>query len=138
MKSNKQLDEMQESRLLKIQEKGFWLVFWILFAAIFVQALIGMTLKEIAGEIVVLVAASIYIAAASLKNGLWTRNIQPTIKSNLATSIIPALILATVYKGNIIKNLIMDCQSYTKYRPNETTGGIFVSWRRKEELPTGA
>ena len=45
--------------------------------------------------------------------------------------------LATVYKGNIIKNLIMDCQSYTKYRPNETTGGIFVSWRRKEELPTG-
>ena len=48
------------------------------------------------------------------------------------------LIFATVYKGNIIKNLIMDCQSYTKYRPNETTGGIFVSWRRKEELPTGA
>ena len=47
-------------------------------------------------------------------------------------------IVATVYKGNIIKNLIMDCQSYTKYRPNETTGGIFVSWRRKEELPTGA
>lgn len=45
--------------------------------------------------------------------------------------------LAMVYKGNIIKNLIMDCQSYTKYRPNETTGGIFVSWRRKEELPTG-
>lgn len=49
-----------------------------------------------------------------------------------------AAFLATVYKGNIIKNLIMDCQSYTKYRPNETTGGIFVSWRRKEELPTGA
>ena len=47
-------------------------------------------------------------------------------------------IFATVYKGNIIKSLIMDCQSYTKYRPNETTGGIFVSWRRKEELPTGA
>ena len=46
--------------------------------------------------------------------------------------------IATVYKGNIIKNLIMDCQSYTKYRPSETTGGIFVSWRRKEELPTGA
>ena len=45
--------------------------------------------------------------------------------------------ITTVYKGNIIKNLIMDCQSYTKYRPNETTGGIFVSWRRKEELPTG-
>ena len=56
--------------------------------------------------------------------------------SVLTVGSIPAF--ATVYKGNIIKNLIMDCQSYTKYRPNETTGGIFVSWRRKEELPTGA
>ena len=54
----------------------------------------------------------------------------------IANGITP--MIATVYKGNIIKNLIMDCQSYTKYRPNETTGGIFVSWRRKEELPTGA
>jgi len=54
------------------------------------------------------------------------------------TDQVKKLELATVYKGNIIKNLIMDCQSYTKYRPNETTGGIFVSWRRKEELPTGA
>ncbi len=97
MKSNKQLDEMQEGKLLKIQEKGFWLVFWILFAAIFVQALIGTTLKEIAGEIIVLVVASIYIAAASLKNGLWTRNTQPTIKVNLATSIIPALILGVFW-----------------------------------------
>ena len=51
--------------------------------------------------------------------------------------VILEMLFATVYKGNIIKNLIMDCQSYTKYRPNETTGGIFVSWRRKEELPTG-
>lgn len=53
-------------------------------------------------------------------------------------NVIPKKWFATVYKGNIIKNLIMDCQSYAKYRPNETTGGIFVSWRRKEELPTGA
>ena len=55
-----------------------------------------------------------------------------------STILVPTKSIATVYKGNIIKNLIMDCQSYTKYRPNETTGGIFVSWRRKEELPTGA
>lgn len=60
------------------------------------------------------------------------------IGEDCPVSSIPQIIIATVYKGNIIKNLIMDCQSYTKYRPNETTGGIFVSWRRKEELPTGA
>lgn len=61
-------------------------------------------------------------------------------KTNVADAVTRMfnLLFATVYKGNIIKNLIMDCQSYAKYRPNETTGGIFVSWRRKEELPTGA
>lgn len=66
---------------------------------------------------------------------------QPTVIQSAAV-IVDVIVfkegIATVYKGNIIKNLIMDCQSYTKYRPNETTGGIFVSWRRKEELPTGA
>lgn len=60
------------------------------------------------------------------------------LKIFIINFVIAMLSFATVYKGNIIKNLIMDCQSYTKYRPNETTGGIFVSWRRKEELPTGA
>ncbi|WP_181967293.1 hypothetical protein [Faecalibacterium prausnitzii] len=63
----------------------------------------------------------------------WLSNFSPKV-----SSIYISYLFATVYKGNIIKNLIMDCQSYTKYRPNETTGGIFVSWRRKEELPTGA
>ena len=65
---------------------------------------------------------------------IWVPDQHKVIKSKFSYM----AMLATVYKGNIIKNLIMDCQSYTKYRPNETTGGIFVSWRRKEELPTGA
>ena len=75
-----------------------------------------------------------------MPNIIWGKNsvekiFQKTTKTEFQNS---EQIIATVYKGNIIKNLIMDCQSYTKYRPNETTGGIFVSWRRKEELPTGA
>lgn len=31
-------------------------------------------------------------------------------------------------------HLTMDYQAYTKYRPNETVGGIFVSWRRLEGI----
>ena len=71
---------------------------------------------------------------------VWHGEIEPCLHQNhvFAVQTNETILLATVYKGNIIKNLIMDCQSYAKYRPNETTGGIFVSWRRKEELPTGA
>ena len=72
-------------------------------------------------------------AGTNFKSAKNCKLVAEVIKSHCSEAII-----ATVYKGNIIKNLIMDCQSYTKYRPNETTGGIFVSWRRKEELPTGA
>ena len=78
------------------------------------------------------VAVFIYGAVAHKKYNL------SLIKALLFIIFVYTISVATVYKGNIIKNLIMDCQSYTKYRPNETTGGIFVSWRRKEELPTGA
>ena len=88
---------------------------------------IGFIKKNRASSVSVLVAAFISALFLSLLCGLFYNFWNYEIES-----------VATVYKGNIIKNLIMDCQSYTKYRPNETTGGIFVSWRRKEELPTGA
>lgn len=74
----------------------------------------------------------VLMSAVNMHGKIRTPFKMPVVKDDKTSNI------ATVYKGNIIKNLIMDCQSYTKYRPNETTGGIFVSWRRKEELPTGA
>ena len=82
---------------------------------------------------------NIYFGAAEFRKNPSKEPICGTISyCDLKTGANYSESFATVYKGNIIKNLIMDCQSYTKYRPNETTGGIFVSWRRKEELPTGA
>lgn len=93
-KTKNMLDEMQDTKLLKIEETGFWLVFWILFAAIALQALLGTTLKELAGEIAALFAAGVYIAFSTLKNGLWTRKSAPTLKSNALASAAPSLILA--------------------------------------------
>ena len=95
-KSKNMLDEMQDNKLLKIEEFGFWLVFWILFAAILLQALIGTTLKELAGEIATLLAASVYIVFSSLKNGLWTRKFTPTLKTNAVVSTIPSFILGVI------------------------------------------
>ena len=86
--------------------------------------------------------ASVQIGVRGAAGSVWgiffRKSFCPEFSVRLELINFPDAKFATVYKGNIIKNLIMDCQSYTKYRPNETTGGIFVSWRRKEELPTGA
>ena len=96
MKANNMLDEMQDRKLLTTEEFGFWLVFWILVAAILLQALMGTTLKELAGEIAALLAASVYIAFSSLKNGLWTRKYTPTLKTNAIASAIPSLIFGVI------------------------------------------
>ncbi len=95
-KSKNMLDEMQDTKLLKIEEFGFWLVFWVLFAAIFLQALLGTTLKELAGEIAAFLAASVYVAFSSLKNGLWTRKAAPTLKMNAITSVLPAFLFGII------------------------------------------
>lgn len=93
-----------------------------------VQALSGLNLTVKQGELFSLLG----------QNGAGKSTLIRILTTYLKPTSGHIVMFATVYKGNIIKNLIMDCQSYTKYRPNETTGGIFVSWRRKEELPTGA
>ena len=95
--SKNNLDEMQDSKLFKIEETGLWLSFWGLMAAIIIQFVIGTTLKEIAGEILVLAIQSVYIAFSSIRNGLWTRSYSPTKKTNLIFSIIPALIIGGVH-----------------------------------------
>ena len=61
------------------------------FVVIVVQVLAGASLKEIAGEIIILFVASIYIVCSTVKSGLWTRNCVPTLKTNAITSIIPSL-----------------------------------------------
>ena len=45
--------------------------------------------------------------------------------------IIIVMMLATVYKGNIIKNLIMDCQSLHKVPPKRDYGRYFCIMAEK-------
>jgi len=114
-KSKYSLDEMQDHKLLKIEETGFWLSFWVSFAVIVIQVLVGASLKEIAGEMIILFVASIYIAFSSIKSGLWTRNHMPSLKTNALTSIIPSLAIGAfnsirafiVLKQEIRPNLII-------------------------------
>ena len=95
-KSENMFDEMQDRKLLKIEEVGFWLVFWVLFAVILLQALMGATLKELAGEIAVLLAASVYIVSSNLKNGLWGRSYTPTLKAVVIASVLASVIFGII------------------------------------------
>jgi hypothetical protein len=97
------LDEMQDQKLLKLEEAGFWILFWALSLSILVQLLAGGSFRQIAGELIVLAIGSIWLAVTTLKNGLWTRESTPTRKGNALASIIPAVLIGAVRVYKLIQ-----------------------------------
>ena len=105
------LDEMQDQKLLKLEEYGFWVMFWALVLSIVIQLIIGSSIKEVLGEIIVLLIGSVYISVTTLKNGLWTRTSIPTRKGNALASIIPAVLLGTIHIFKMIQGNRMEAKS---------------------------
>ena len=88
------LDEMQEQKLLKLESRGFWLLWWGLLAAMAVQLLVyGVeAFRLLLGEWVVFMLSSVYVTAACVKQGLWDRKLKPNFKTNLLMSLLAGLV----------------------------------------------
>ena len=87
-----QLDEMQERTMLTIESRGFWLVWSLLLVVLLVEGLLGFTMREMAGTWAVFMISSVYIVAACLRAGLWSRR----IKNNTGTNVLFSLAGAAV------------------------------------------
>lgn len=101
-KESYKMDEMQKLQLLKLEGYSFWIAFWALCAAVVIQALIGTSFREIAGEMAVLLIAGGCIAVSCLKNGLWAQNYRPSAKTSAAFSAAAALALGAVFAARSI------------------------------------
>ena len=88
------LDEMQEQKLLKLESRGFWLLWWGLLAAMAGQLLVyGVeAFRLLLGEWVVFMLSSVYMAAACIKQGLWDRKLKPNFKTNLLMSLLAGVV----------------------------------------------
>ena len=88
------LDEMQEQKLLKLESRGFWLIWWGLLAAMAVQLLVyGVEAYHLLlGEWAVFMLSSVYMAAACIKQGLWDRKLKPNFKTNLLLSLLAGVV----------------------------------------------
>ena len=71
-------------------------MFWALFVSIVVQLFTGAGIKQVIGELIVLLIGSIYLSFTTLRNGLWTITTTPSRKGNAITSIIPAVLLGMI------------------------------------------
>lgn len=88
------LDEMQEQKLLKLESRGFWLIWWGLLAAMAVQLLVyGVEAYHLLlGEWAVFMLSSVYMAVACVKQGLWDRKLKPNFKTNLLMSLLAGVV----------------------------------------------
>lgn len=94
-KGNKNnLDEMQEQKLLQLESRGFWLIWWALLAAMAVQLLVyGVEAYHLLlGEWAVFMLSSVYMTAACIKQGLWDRKLKPNFRTNLLISLVAAVV----------------------------------------------
>ncbi len=92
MKRKNNIDEMQEQKLLKIESRGFWLAYWGLVAAIFIQTAMGNSgFQYIGGESIILIIISLYTVVDCIRNGIWDRKLKPDFKTNLLLSLAAGL-----------------------------------------------
>lgn len=96
-KPKNNLDEMQEQKLLHIEQRSFWLAFWMLIAAILVQLLLCGDSRSFMGECIILAVVGVYLVAACLKNGLWDRKLSPTPKTNFGLSLLTGAVMGAVW-----------------------------------------
>ena len=130
------LDEREMMEMYRIEHYGLWLMYGLLCAAILVQLLMGADLKQMAGEIAVVIVTSVAMIFANARHGIWDQSSRPSVRGNaaysLATGVLVAAVLTAVGRsasvsllagacGGAACMLLLTClMQYMKHRQKKT------------------
>ena len=67
------LDEQQERKLLEIESRGCWLVFWGLLLALIVESMVIKDSRAIIGEWILFMGLALYLGISCIRAGIWDR-----------------------------------------------------------------
>ena len=81
------LDEMQKQTLLKIESRGFGVLWVLLLAALIIESLLGFTPREMAAEWFIFMLGCAYSVISDLRAGIWDRRFKPNTKTNAVVSV---------------------------------------------------
>lgn len=82
------LDEMQKQTLLKIESRGFGVLWVLLLAALIIESLLGFTPREMAAEFFIFMLGCAYSLISDLRAGIWDRHLKANTKTNAAVSVV--------------------------------------------------
>lgn len=94
------LDEMQKQTLLKIESRGFCVLWVLLLAALIIESLLGFAPREMAAEFFIFMLGCAYSVISDLRAGIWDRHLKPNTKTNAAVSVVGG---AAVFVWGLIK-----------------------------------
>lgn len=103
------LDERQTLEFLKSRKTALWIAYVMLLLSIIIQSwILGLSISYYAGEIIIFMAAGIYIIISDIRRGEWSDagNMKPGIRSyllwaagsSIAFSVIYGIIMYIRYK----------------------------------------
>lgn len=87
------LDEMQKQTLLKIESRGFCLLWVLLLAALIIESLLGFTPREMAAEWFIFMLGCAYAVISDLRAGIWDRHLKPNTKTNAVVSVVGGAVI---------------------------------------------
>ena len=87
------LDEMQKQTLLKIESRGFWVLWVLLLAALIIESLLGFAPREMAAEWFIFMLGCAYSVLSDLRAGIWDRHLKPNTKTNAVVSVVGGAVI---------------------------------------------
>ena len=83
------LDEMQKQTLLKIESRGFWVLWVLLLAALIIESLLGFAPREMAAEWFIFMLGCAYSVLSDLRD----RHLKPNTKTNAVVSVVGGAVI---------------------------------------------
>lgn len=114
-------DERQKNELYRIEHLGFWLMYWLMFGAIFIQAFfVEGGFRVFAAEFIIFMSVSLFVLIGCIWRGVWSLHSRkiPGVKKYLMWSLaaavflgIPIGIMAGIRNGAEGKGIWFTCGS---------------------------
>lgn len=102
------LDEREMLEMYRVDHFGMWLMYGLLCAVIVFQLLAGAEMKQMAGELAVLMISSVAMVIANLRNGIWDTTSRPSIRGNAGYALgagVCVSVMLLAKSGNMFSSL---------------------------------
>lgn len=116
----KKVDERQEKELMKLGSQGFWFLYWILLASIFIQLFLGRSFSEIRGEWISFMCACVFMLIGCIRKGLWSFGHKKA----------PGMKYYVIYSlfGAVSFGIVFSLYRYLSYGRDVSLPALFLTW----------